>query len=775
MGYLLDLETIPFELRALGCWVLWRYGDLRPNGKRAKVPYQPDSKPAKVNNSATWSLFEAVKAAYLNPFNAFDGIGFVFAAEDDLVGIDLDNCVSDDGTIAPWAARILAELLTYWEYSPSGRGLHGILRGSLPAAYGDGAKRSLAGGGGIEVYQDRRFFTVTAAHVPDTPTTIEPLLGQLEAFLARELPRHSTGVGPLNDHPFFRTTSPSYRLGDYARHPPVEAAVTDGALLDGLRLRFGQAFCALYDRGDISAYDGDHSAADLALFNYLIQGCGPDPARIDRLFRRSALMRPKWDEYRGAQTYGQLTIAKGIGSRHMNSALGLLLTIRADEVHAQRTTWFAPDRIPFAAMTLLDGPGDIGKTTTLTGIIASASVGRCFFIGEPMEPVTTLIVVEEDSLGVLKMRLQVAGADLSRIHFITGVRIGDAIEPFTLPRHVVELESKIEETGARLVYVDALFSHLELDGDGRMPQQVRRSLRPIVEMVGRTGVAFVAVRHWTKASGAASMRALGSVELGNIARSTLSFGRHPEANDRYVIAATKHNMARPAPTLVYRIEVLDATDDDGQECPVTRVVLDGEAIDVTADDLAMQQPGDPDERGAAQDWLADYLADGDWHDSAAIYKAARKDGAGSPATMRRARKRLGAEIDRSGFPACSKWRLPTVRSQFAHSDSVSNPEQSGERTESTTPSDGKAGGDGKQGSVEQDLRRAGGPQIASAYSVGLMAVCLRYEGGRDGTCQRCGASWAKHLERRAPGATWAASAPTSPWPSSSNLDGSMAT
>jgi hypothetical protein len=749
MGSPLDFETIQLELRALGRWVLWRYGDLRPNGKRAKVPYRPNGKHAKVNDSATWSSFEAVRAAYLNPFNAFDGVGFVITAEDGLVGIDLDNCVSADGTIAPWAARILAELLTYWEHSPSGRGLHGILRGALLAAYGDGAKRALAGGGGIEVYQDRRFFTVTGAHVPGTPTTIEPSQGQLEAFLARDLSRHSTGGDPVNEHPFFRTSSPSYLLGEYARHQPVEEASIDDALLGGLRLRFGQAFYALFDLGDISAYEGDHSRADLALVNYLIQGCGLDPARIDRLFRRSALMRPKWDAHRGAQTYGQMTIAKGIGSKHMNSVPRLVLTIRADEVHAQRTTWFAPGRIPFAAVTLLDGPGDIGKTTTLIGIIAFASVGRCFFSGEPMEPVTTLIVVEEDSLGLLKMRLQAAGADLTRVHFITGVRIGDAIEGLTLPRHVAELERKIKETGARLVYVDALFSHLELDGDGRMPQQVPRALRPIVEMVGRTGVAFAAVRHWTKASGAASMRALGSVELGNVARSTLSFGRHPETDDRYVIAATKHNMARPAPTLAYRIEVVEATDDDGQECPVTRVVLDGEASDVTADDLAMQQPGDPDERDAAQDWLGDYLADGNWHDSAAIYKAARKDGAGSPATMRRARKRLGAEIDRSGFPACSKWRLPTVRSQFAHPHSVSNLEQSGERTESTTPSAGVPRGERKQDSEGQALRRNGDPPITSAHSVELMAVCLRYVGGRDGTCQRCEASWNKHLERRA--------------------------
>lgn len=772
-GSYVNFDAIPCELKALARWVLWKYGAQRPGGKSAKPPLMPNGTLAKVNDPTTWSSFEVVKAAFLDPLNAFDGIGFVLTGEDGLIGIDLDDCIGGDGVVAPWAQRIITELLTYWERSPSARGLHCILRGSLPEAYGDGAKRTLAGGRGIEVYQDRRFFTVTGAHVSGTPITIEPLQCQLEALLARELPRHSTGGGPMNEHPFFLASSPSYRLGDYAGPHPVEAAATDDALLDGLRLRFGRAFCPLYDCGDISAYDGDHSRADLALVNYLIQACGPGPARVDRLFRRSALMRPKWDEYRGVQTYGQMTIAKGIGVRHMNSVPRLLLTIRADEVHAQRTTWFAPDRIPFAAVTLLDGPGDIGKTTTLTGIIASGSVGRCFFSGEPMEPVTTLIVVEEDSLGVLKMRLQVAGADLSRVHFITGVRIGDAIEPFTLPRHVAELERKIEETGARLVYVDALFSHLELDSEGRMPQQVRRALRPIVEMTARTGVAFTAVRHWTKANGPASVRALGSAELGNVARSVMSFGRHPEAEDRYVIAVTKHNLSGLAPTVAYRIEIIPTSDDDGQPCETTKAVLDGEVSDLTADDLAMQQPGDPDERNAAQDWLADYLSDSEWHECAAIQKAARKEGAGAPATIRRAASRLGVERDRSGFPSRSRWRLRADRSQCAHSQSVSNLEQSGERTESTTPSEGLPSGEHEQDSKGQGPPRAGDPSIASANSLEFMAVCLRYVGGRDGTCQRCGASWNKHLERRARLATSPASSPTSPWPS--DLGGSMAT
>ena len=57
-----------------------------------------------------------------------------------------------------------------------------------------------------------------------------------------------------------------------------------------------------------------HSEADLAWTGLLARYAGPQPEQIDRLFRASGMMRPKWDERRGTQTYGQLTIAKVLES-----------------------------------------------------------------------------------------------------------------------------------------------------------------------------------------------------------------------------------------------------------------------------------------------------------------------------------------------------------------------------------------------------------------------------------------------------------------------------
>jgi len=77
--------------------------------------------------------------------------------------------------------------------------------------------------------------------------------------------------------------------------------------------RNGDKFRALWI-GDTRAYASDHSRADLALCRYLAYWTGGDVARIDRLFRHSGLMRPKWTchHYTDGRTYGQATIAKAL-------------------------------------------------------------------------------------------------------------------------------------------------------------------------------------------------------------------------------------------------------------------------------------------------------------------------------------------------------------------------------------------------------------------------------------------------------------------------------
>jgi len=97
-----------------------------------------------VDNPSTWSSFETALAATRNGFG-FVGVGYISSGDDGLCGIDFDDCFDLGGALKPGIAAIVKRLNSYTENSPSGRGLHVIVKGTLP--------RGIATKG-VEIYPD---------------------------------------------------------------------------------------------------------------------------------------------------------------------------------------------------------------------------------------------------------------------------------------------------------------------------------------------------------------------------------------------------------------------------------------------------------------------------------------------------------------------------------------------------------------------------------------------------------------------------------------------
>ncbi|MBX3413905.1 MAG: hypothetical protein KF708_14540 [Pirellulales bacterium] len=290
------LESIPAELKALSQWVLWRY--VNRNGKPTKVPYDAATgAPAKPNDPATWSTYEFARQKWLNRPDAFSGIGFVFREDGGLVGVDLDDCIGDDGDLSPFATEIVEKLATYTEVSPSGKGLKLFCLGNLPIARTGVRNDQL----GVEVYQHGRYFTVTGRQWPGTPGALADRQTELLELLNQ--------IRPARQHDVTTT--------EMSNKTPVVLASDEVILHRAMTAANGQKFRQLYG-GDTSAYatpgNGGHSEADLALVGLLAFWTGPDIARIDVLFRSSGLMRPKWDEphFADGRTYGQATIERAL-------------------------------------------------------------------------------------------------------------------------------------------------------------------------------------------------------------------------------------------------------------------------------------------------------------------------------------------------------------------------------------------------------------------------------------------------------------------------------
>lgn len=286
-------------------WVCWRF-EPGKDGKLTKVPYDPKNGwKAKSNNPRTWATFEQATAAMER--NGYDGVGFCFSKIDGniaLTGIDLD-AKDDKPRLSPEEMQeLIAHTNTYTELSPSGNGYHILFLidlSKLPADYktkyyqknpNNGCEAYIAG-------MTSRFFTYTGEAV--NSEDVEERTQQFLEFLEKHMQKKSKNKP---------STSQPASNGMDGKGNKIIIGNDNDILSIARRAKNGNKFTALFDRGDVSQYKGDHSSADIALANILSFYCQGDTARIEELFNQSALgQRDKW---KNRADYRTATIAKGV-------------------------------------------------------------------------------------------------------------------------------------------------------------------------------------------------------------------------------------------------------------------------------------------------------------------------------------------------------------------------------------------------------------------------------------------------------------------------------
>lgn len=147
---------LPAELVARDRWVRFA---------KDKRPLTVTGSAASSTDSTTWSSYSDAQSS-----SAGVGLGFVLNG-DGVICVDLDHCLDSRGRLADWAVPVMALLKgTYTEVSPSGRGLHVWALGDV-----DHARSVRHDDGGIEVYGDVRYLTVTGRRWRNAPTTLAHL------------------------------------------------------------------------------------------------------------------------------------------------------------------------------------------------------------------------------------------------------------------------------------------------------------------------------------------------------------------------------------------------------------------------------------------------------------------------------------------------------------------------------------------------------------------------------------------------------------------------
>lgn len=260
----MDFNNIPHEMRIYPQWVVWRYEDT-DSKKPTKVPYSAKTGHlASVTDPNTWAGFDECVNAMSSGWYA--GIGFVLTENDPYSFIDLDDTKGDQ-TALDRQIKIFNEFNSYAERSPSGSGLHIIVKGAIPS----GRRRSF-----IEVYSSLRYMTMTGdvyrnAPINDCNELLNVLWGQM-------------GQG-------------SVAVAHYAGL--AEAKETDEQVYNrAVAAANGDKFAELY-AGKWEGMYASQSEADFALVD-IIAFYTQNRAQISRMFRASGLGqrdKAKRDDY----------------------------------------------------------------------------------------------------------------------------------------------------------------------------------------------------------------------------------------------------------------------------------------------------------------------------------------------------------------------------------------------------------------------------------------------------------------------------------------------
>lgn len=281
-------EAIPEELKELEQWCCFKFQ--QRGEKLSKIPMDAHTGGlGKSNDESTWADFDTALAA-IDEYQ-FDGLGFYF--KEPYFGIDIDGIQSEierykrDQHEDNIVSEFIEMMCSYAEISPSGNGIHIIVKGDLPK----GGRRK----GNVEMYDTGRFFTMTGNHIGGyTHISDDSDYGKINYLHNKYIAKSE-----LTD----RVVNTTEGTGsDLSEEDVVRIA---------LKSKSGTRF-KMFMEGKWDQFYASQSDADLAFANDLAFWTNRDFNKMDNIYRSSLMMREKWDRPQNNSTYGAEQLNKAI-------------------------------------------------------------------------------------------------------------------------------------------------------------------------------------------------------------------------------------------------------------------------------------------------------------------------------------------------------------------------------------------------------------------------------------------------------------------------------
>lgn len=304
--------TLPEALSPLAAWPQFILYKLVPSttkpGKLDKVPMSAvHGYGASTTNPAHWTTYDRAVAYLAAHPGAYDGIGFVFTLNDPFFFLDIDGAYVN-GAWSQLATALCGQLAgAAIEVSQSHTGLHIFGTCTKPLEHANKDQPN-----GLELYTTERFVALTGISATGNAAL------NCDASLAPIIAAHFDPARKVAARDDTWTTEPCAEWSGPADDDELLAKIlasqarTAAAAFGGANL-----FQALWDADAdvlgarwpdrVSGRPFAPTEAEQSLANTLAWWTGKDCERIERMMRRSALARDKWDHH---GTYLQNTIIK---------------------------------------------------------------------------------------------------------------------------------------------------------------------------------------------------------------------------------------------------------------------------------------------------------------------------------------------------------------------------------------------------------------------------------------------------------------------------------
>ncbi len=291
---------------------------------------------------------------------------------------------------------------------------------------------------------------------------------------------------------------------------------------------------------------------------------------------------------------------------HVNAASAI--TRPFSEIKPEPLRWLWPGRIPLGKLTLLVGDPGVGKSLATIDVAARVSRGTLFPDGAACERGAVIMAsAEDDPADTIRPRLDNAGADVTRVHVLEGMRVrlsdnSTAERLFDLETGIATLEDALVRIrGVRLIVIDPISAYLG-GTDSNTNAEVRGLLSPLSSLAARHGVAVLCVSHLRKSAGPAVHRAIASIAFTAAARAVWAIASDPSDADRRLMLAVKQNLGPNIGGLAFRVETQNG---------LPRLKWESGVVTLNANDvLNVEDREDHSERKEAEEWLQEYLSDG---------------------------------------------------------------------------------------------------------------------------------------------------------------------